>query len=83
GIFWARAVQRDAITGMSVGIFAMAFVVFAKQIAAAVPSAAQSLGPLARIAWPWYVFIGTVITLVVGIASSYTHPAPAGKSGRI
>ena len=30
GIFWRRAVQRDAITGMSVGIFAMAFVVFAR-----------------------------------------------------
>src|SRR6185312_8479189 len=79
GIFWARAVQRDAILGMSVGILAMALIVFAKQIGGAIPAVAQSLGPLARIAWPWYMFIGTVITLAVGIASSYTHPAPAGK----
>jgi SSS family solute:Na+ symporter len=82
GIFWARAIQRDAIMGMSVGIFAMALIVFAKPIAGAIPSVTQSLGPLSRIAWPWYVFIGTVITLAVGIASSYTHPAPAGKPGR-
>ena len=83
GIFWSRAVQRDAIIGMSVGIFAMALVVFAKQIADAVPPVAHALGPLARIAWPWYVFIGTVITLLVGVLSSYTHPAPAGASGRV
>ena len=34
GIFWRRAIQRDAILGMSVGIFAMAFIVFAKPIIA-------------------------------------------------
>ena len=35
GIFWRRAIQRDAILGMSVGIVAMSFIVFAKQIIAA------------------------------------------------
>ncbi|MDQ6886260.1 MAG: sodium:solute symporter [Gemmatimonadota bacterium] len=77
GIFWRRAIQRDALTGMSVGIAAMAFVVFAKQISAAVPVLAGSLAPLGRIAWPWYVLIGTTITLLVGVLSSFTHPAPA------
>jgi Na+/proline symporter len=76
GILWRRARQSDAILGMSLGILAMAFVVFAKQIAAAVPATATVLRPLGTIAWPWYVLIGTVITLVVGILSSYTHPAP-------
>ena len=33
GIFWRRAIERDAITGMSLGIAAMTFVVFAKQLA--------------------------------------------------
>ncbi|HEX6534927.1 MAG TPA: sodium:solute symporter [Gemmatimonadaceae bacterium] len=80
GIFWRRAVQRDAILGMSVGILAMAFVVFAKPLAGAFPSLAGPLAPLARVAWPWYVLIGTSITLVAGVLSSYTHPAPrAGK----
>jgi SSS family transporter len=77
GNFWPRANQRDAITGMALGILAMAFVVFAKQLSAAYPSLGDALGPLARIAWPWYVLIGTTITLSVGVLSSLTHPAPA------
>jgi solute:Na+ symporter, SSS family len=42
-----------------------------------VPVLASSLAPLGRIAWPWYVLIGTSITLLVGIIASLTHPAPA------
>lgn len=76
-LLWPRAVQRDAITGMAVGIAAMTFVVFAKPLAAAYPSLAGALGPLARVAWPWYVLIGTVITITAGVISSYTHPAPS------
>src|SRR3954462_15437584 len=32
GIFWRRAIQRDAILGMAVAIAVMAFIVFAKQL---------------------------------------------------
>jgi SSS family transporter len=77
GIFWRRAIQRDAILGMSVAIATMAFIVFAKPIAAAYPSLAGTLAPFAGIAWPWYVLIGTIITLIVGMLSSLTHPVPA------
>ena len=76
GIFWKRAIQRDAILGMAVAIATMAFIVFAKQIIAAFPSMQPTLGGVATIAWPWYVLIGTAITMVVGILSSFTHPAP-------
>ncbi|MGQ0648071.1 MAG: sodium:solute symporter [Gemmatimonadaceae bacterium] len=76
GNFWARATQRDAITGLVVGIAAMTFVVFARQISAAYPSLAETLDPFARIAWPWYVLIGTSITVLVGMLSSLTHLAP-------
>ena len=76
GIFWRRAIQRDAILGMSVAIATMAFIVFARPISAAFPSLASTLAPFAGIAWPWYVLIGTTITLVVGILSSLTHPEP-------
>lgn len=76
GIFVKRAVQRDAIVGMSVGIAVMAFVVFAKQLSAAYPSLASTLGPLANIAWPWYVLIGTTITVGTGFVSSYVRRAP-------
>jgi len=81
-IFWRRARQADAILGMSVGIAVMSVIVFAKQIIAAVPSLANALGPVSTIAYPWYVLIGTAITLTVGILSSLTHaaevPAAAG-----
>jgi solute:Na+ symporter, SSS family len=76
GVFWSRANQRDAIIGMSVGIAAMSFVVFARPISAAVPALAGSLGPFASIAWPWYVLIGTSITMATGILASLTHGAP-------
>ena len=79
GIFWRRAIQRDAIIGMSVAIATMAFIVFAKPISAAYPSLASALGPFGQIAWPWYVLIGTSITLIVGILSSLTHPMPARR----
>jgi SSS family solute:Na+ symporter len=76
GIFWRRAIQRDAILGMSVAIATMAFIVFAGPISAAYPSMASTLAPFGRIAWPWYVLIGTTITLLVGMLSSFTHPIP-------
>ena len=57
-ILWQGARQRDAIVGMAVGLVTMAIVVF--------------YPPVARhIAWPWYVLIGTTITLVSGILSSW------------
>jgi solute:Na+ symporter, SSS family len=55
-------------------------VVFAKPLSAAYPSLADNLAPLGRIAWPWYVLIGTTITMIVGILSSYTHPAPSRET---
>ena len=76
GIFWRRAIQRDAILGMSVAIATMAFIVFARPISTAYPPLASTLAPFAGIAWPWYVLIGTTITLFVGILSSLTHPEP-------
>ncbi len=77
-LFSPRARQRDAILGMSVGIGAMAMIVFAKPLATAYPSLAATLGPLGAIAWPWYVLIGTTITLLTGTLASWTRPrAPA------
>ena len=76
GIYWRRAIQRDAILGMSVAIATMAFIVFAKPISAAYPSLGRHARALRGIAWPWYVLIGTSITLIVGILSSLTHPMP-------
>jgi hypothetical protein len=59
---------------MAVGIAVMTVVVFAKQIGAAVPAWAPTLAPLAAIAYPWFVLIGTAVTLLVGISSSLVRP---------
>ena len=61
---------------MSVGIVAMSFIVFAKQIMAAVPALSAVLAPVSTIAFPWYVLIGVIITMGVAILSSFTHAAP-------
>jgi hypothetical protein len=63
---------------MAVGIIAMSFVVFAKQMMPIFPSMQSTLTTLSHIAFPWYVLIGTSFTIGVGILSSYTHAAPIG-----
>jgi solute:Na+ symporter, SSS family len=73
GILWRRAIQRDAILGMTIAIIVMSFIVFAKQLLPVFPSMTGVLTQFSRIAWPWYVLIGTTITMIVGMASSYTH----------
>ena len=67
GILWKRARQRDAITGMAVGIAVMTVIVFAKQLSAYWPA----LAPVGQIAWPWYVLIGTAVTVGVGVTTSF------------
>ena len=70
-LLWPRARQRDALIGMGVGILSMALVVSARVIIGTFPSLADGVfGSLATIAWPWYVLIGTSITLLVGVLSS-------------
>jgi SSS family transporter len=74
-VLWPRARQTHALIGMATGIFAMAFVVFAGRLIASFPGLAGTLGPFARIAWPWYVLIGTSITMIVGIVASLVRPS--------
>ena len=73
GMLWRRAIQRDAILGMAVAIVVMTFIVFARPLLPVLPSMSGILTPFTRIAWPWYVLIGTSITMIVGILSSFTH----------
>ena len=54
-----RIRQVDAITAVIVATVAMLVVVFIKP------------GPFAQLAWPWYVPLGTLITLVVGYTTSF------------
>ena len=61
----ARGVQgRDLITGAVVAVAVMLVVVFAGRLAAALPALAW-LAPVGRLAFPWYVPLGTGLTVVV------------------
>jgi Na+/proline symporter len=73
GMLWRRAIQRDAILGMATAILVMTFIVFSQQLLPILPSMTGFLTPVSKIAWPWYVLIGTTITMSVGILSSLTH----------
>jgi SSS family transporter len=59
----ARIRQRDAILGLAVATAVMLVVVLGKP------------GPLADLAWPWYVPLGLAITLATGWIASRLHPA--------
>ena len=52
----------------------LSIVVFAKQLIPVVPAFTATLTTLSKIAWPWYVLIGTTVTVGTGILSSLTHP---------
>lgn len=82
GLFWRRAIQRDALIGMGIGITTMILVVFAARLSTALPGVFGFLAPLGQIAWPWYVLIGTTITVTAGVLSSLTHPAPPAIPAR-
>ncbi|MGI8620083.1 MAG: sodium:solute symporter [Gemmatimonadaceae bacterium] len=80
GILWRRAIQRDAILGMATGIFVMTFVVFSKQLRPLLPGIDGTLASFSTIAWPWYVLIGTTVTMATGILSSLSHAAPQPRA---
>lgn len=70
---WPRARGRDVIVATMVTIAIMLVVVFAARLAT-LPSLAW-LAPVGRLAWPWYVPLGTALTLGVGMGSSMFGPA--------
>jgi Na+/proline symporter len=69
GGVWARARERDAIVAITVCVLVMVWVVFAAQLAPRLGNPAW-LVTLSKLAWPWYVPLGTGITVAVGMASS-------------
>jgi Na+/proline symporter len=66
---WPRAAGRDVVVATLVTLIAMLIVVFARPLSAQ-PGLAW-LAPVGRLAWPWYVPLGTAITLLVGAGMSY------------
>lgn len=68
----ARVTGTDVIRGAATTVIVMTVTIFAAKLAAA---GITILEPLGKLAWPWYVPMGTAITLMVGWLSSRLHPA--------
>lgn len=66
---FSRVRQRDAILALAAGGVVMAVVVFAGPLAAATGRPGW-LETLARLGWPWYVPMGTVVTIGIGLGAS-------------
>ena len=64
----ARARGRDVVGAVLVSVTIMLVVVFSAKLAAQ-PSLGW-LAPLGRLAWPWYVPVGTGLTILAGVLSA-------------
>lgn len=69
-----RISGRDVIRGAIATLAVMLVTIFASRLAA---SGMEFLAPLGRLAWPWYVPMGTAITIIVAWSSSRMRRAPA------
>jgi solute:Na+ symporter, SSS family len=75
GGLWPRARQRDVIVALVVSIAVMSPVV----LGAVIPH--FPLHWLPGLAWPWYVPLGTGVTVLVGMLSSLTGRGAGGRTG--
>lgn len=66
----SRIIGRDVIRGAAVTLVIMLVTVFARRLAI---GGLTFLAPLGELAWPWYVPMGTAITLGVAWLSSRTR----------
>ena len=76
GLF-PRARGRDVVAGIGLTVSVMCVVIFAAPLAN-LPSLAW-LAPVGRLAWPWYVPLGTALTLIVAMGTSYLPHTRAGQ----
>ena len=68
----ARARGRDAVGAVLFSVAVMLIVVFAARLANL--PALGWLAPVGKLAWPWYVPLGTTLTIVAGIVlASFPH----------
>jgi SSS family transporter len=86
---WPRARSRDVVGAVAVTVAVMLVVIFAGRLAT-LPGMTW-LEPVARLAWPWYVPLGTALAFVSGVALSYLpsgarptpHPEAREKPGAL
>lgn len=78
---FARVRERDAITALVLGALLMAVVVFAGPLGSALGSPGW-LAALSRLAWPWYVPVGTTLTVGIGLGGSLLQGSPERGEAR-
>ena len=78
---WPRARGRDVVGAVLVTVVAMLNVVFARPLAGM--AALDWLRPVGRLAWPWYVPLGTVLAVGTGVALSYLPDRAALPTSRM
>lgn len=66
---WPRAKGRDVVGAVALTVLVMLVVVFARRLAAH-PGLAW-MAPVGKLAWPWYVPLGTLLAVGSGILLSY------------
>jgi solute:Na+ symporter, SSS family len=73
GGLWPRARERDAVWAIAIGALVMTPVV----LGAVVPGFPEAWRLFPGLAWPWYVPLGTAVTVAAGIcAAALPHAAP-------
>ncbi|MEO8029294.1 MAG: sodium:solute symporter [Gemmatimonadota bacterium] len=65
---WPRATGRDAIGALLLTVSIMLVVIFARRLA--ISPGLEWLTPVGQLAWPWYVPLGTLLTLLGGVTLS-------------
>jgi SSS family solute:Na+ symporter len=66
---WPKARGRDVVGAVAITVPVMLIVIFARRLAGS-PALAW-LEPVGRLAWPWYVPLGTLLAVSSGILLSY------------
>ncbi|MGH7703328.1 MAG: sodium:solute symporter family transporter, partial [Gemmatimonadales bacterium] len=71
---WPRATGRDAGGAIAVTVAVMLVVVFARRLAE--HPGLEWLAPAGHLAWPWYVPLGTILTIGAGMLLSLLPHSP-------
>jgi solute:Na+ symporter, SSS family len=66
---WPRARGRDVVGAVAITVAVMLVVIFARRLAGS--PVLTWLEPVGRLAWPWYVPLGTLLAVGSGIVLSY------------
>ncbi|HEV8381765.1 MAG TPA: sodium:solute symporter [Gemmatimonadales bacterium] len=83
GGFWAPARERDVIVAIAVSTIVMIPIVFAATLLKLIPDPdPKALVLVSKLAWPWYVPLGTAVTVLVGMLASIVGRSDGLTAGR-